>query len=404
MAPLEPWQKVYINLGRNKSVADLDVHLRNLTCVDCHGGDNTQPNDKEAAHKNFNPDPSALDAQGKNVCANSGCHEDVVGSYKNSMHQNIWGERKWVALRMGYDSFDQCPQSTQQAFNGECTSCHATCGDCHVSIPNSAGKGFISSHKFMERPDQTNNCMACHGSRLAHDFLGNYDYYPVRYKDVHSNYFTCIDCHGKEEMHSAATAGTDRYHNEQLPSCEQSGCHNPDSLKTKNIYHSMHYDKLSCFVCHSQRYNNCTGCHVKGEWKTDPEYQNRNPEEDFRIGYNPNQTESGMFRFEFITVRHIPVVPNTYANWGAESANLTDYDKYPTWKYTSPHNIRRFTARTDTTGGKQCWESCHTKSGFGNPENKKYFLFRGYIQTNWPDEVNANESTVVDDHLPDGWN
>ncbi len=375
--------------------------MQALSCVDCHNGDNTKPNSKEDAHKGLIVDPSEYDANGRNVCAKSGCHDAVAGSFKNGLHQKLWGEQHWVALRAGKESLSQCPQSTQDGFQ-ECTSCHATCGQCHVSIPNSAGKGFVNSHKFLKVPDQTNNCMACHGSRVAHDFLGDYEFYPVRYKDVHSNSMTCMDCHKKEEMHNSVAEGTDRYHYDQLPSCEESGCH-ADTLATANVYHRTHFNDLSCYVCHSQRYNNCTACHVKNEWKTDADYQNNNPAEDFRIGYNYQKTDEGHFRFKFIVVRHIPVAKDTYSNWGAASADLPDYDQYPTWKYASPHNIRRFTARTDTSGGKLCWESCHTKQGFGNPDNKKYFLFDSYIQTNWPEEENANKSVVVDGHLPSGW-
>ena len=375
-----------------------------LTCVDCHGGDNTKPNSMEEAHTDLILDPSEYDANGKNSCSASGCHETTAENYKYSLHQNLWGERKMVALRSGVATFDECPQSTKDGFNGECTSCHATCGDCHISIPNSAGKGLVNSHKFNRTPDQANNCTACHGSRVGHDFLGDYEVYPNRPKDVHANIYTCTDCHSKLEMHSAADENTDRYTYEHLPSCEEAGCHAAgDTLNIANDYHNRHFDKLSCFVCHSQDYNNCTSCHVNDEWKTDPAYQNNNPVEDFKIGLNPLKTETGRFRFKFATLRHIPVDPKSYENWGAASANLPGYDDIPTWKYTSPHSILKYTARTDTTGGKSCSESCHIKDlgpFLGNPDNAKYFLFRQFVSDDWPNEVNANESVFVDDILP----
>ena len=401
---MEPWQKVYINLGRKTDVAQLDYHMANMSCVSCHGGDKTKPNNMEEAHTGLIKDPSAYDASGKNSCSAAGCHESTSENFKNSLHQQLWGERRMVALRSGVDQFAQCPQSTQDGFNGECTNCHATCGDCHVSIPNSAGRGFVNSHRFIQTPDPANNCMACHGSRLAHDFLGDYENYPPRQKDLHSNFYTCTDCHQKVEMHASAAENTDRYHYEHLPSCEDAGCHVAgDSLREANAYHRKHFDDLSCFVCHSQEYNNCTSCHVKDEWKTDPNYQNNNPVEDFKIGLNPLKTDDGRLRFKFAALRHVPVDPKSYENWGPASAVLPSYDDFPTWKYTSSHSIRKYTARTDTSGGKLCWESCHTKEGFGNPANKKYFLFRDSVSVEWPDEVNANESVFVDDALPDGW-
>lgn len=397
---MESWEKVYINLGRKSDVSELDYHMANMTCVSCHAGDNSKPNSMEDAHTGLIADPSEFDTQGTNSCSAAGCHETTAGTYKNSLHQKLWGEKKMVSTRSGVNSFAECPQATQDGFNGECASCHATCGDCHISIPNSAGKGLLNSHKFIRTPDQDNNCMACHGSRVAHDFKGDYENYPVRPGDVHADMYKCTDCHSKAEMHSDVPEGTDRYHYDEMPSCEESGCHVTD-LDDANLYHTVHLknDKLSCFVCHSQDYNNCTDCHVNHVWQTDPVYQNNNPEEDFKIALNPIRDESNpRLRFEFATVRHIPVAPNSFSYWDG-APTLPNYDALPSWKYTSPHSIRRFTARTDTSGGKRCAESCHA----GIPENRKYYLFRDSVNARWPDEVNANESIFVDGHLPSGW-
>lgn len=397
---MESWEKVFINLGRSTDVGQLDYHMDKLTCVSCHGGDNSKPNNMAEAHTGLIADPSEFDASGQNSCSAAGCHETTSENYKNSLHQQLWGERRMVALRSGVENFGACPQSTQDGFNGECTSCHATCGDCHISIPNSAGKGLVSSHRFKRTPDQANNCTACHGSRVGHDFLGDYENYPNRPRDVHANMFKCLDCHSKVEMHSAAAENTDRYSYEHLPTCEDAGCHAAgDNLDKANIYHTVHFDDLSCYVCHSQNYNNCTSCHVANEWKTDPAYQNNNPVEDFKIGLNPLKAETGSKRFTFATLRHIPIDPQSYENWGSGSANLPAYDSHPTWKYTSPHNILKYTTRTDTSGGKSCSESCHAK----NPANLKYFLLRDSVNKYWPEETNANESVFVDGQLPASW-
>jgi hypothetical protein len=397
VAPLEPWEKVWIKLSVYQSTDD--THLKDMNCTDCHGGSSEYPNNMEEAHKGFITDPSEMDANGNNACKE--CHEETVNKYKNSLHQQLYGEKRMVALRSGNTSFDQCAASLQDGFNGECADCHATCGDCHVSIPNSAGKGLISSHNFLGTPDQANNCMACHGSRVAHDFLGDYDNFPFRERDIHREKgFTCLNCHDGEEMHGDVTDAdnTHRYNYEHLPSCEQSDCHG--NIANVNLYHTVHLQdgprSLSCYVCHSQDYNNCTACHTAGEWKTDPIYQNNNPVSDFRIGLNPLPNK----RFTYVTVRHIPIAPETYDNWGAQGL-MTNYDDAPTWKYTSPHSIRRFTARTDTSGGVSCSASCHIVAN--QQRNEKFFLKQQYIQDNWPNEVNANSSVVVDSELPAGW-
>ena len=364
----------------------------------------------EEAHSGLIPDPSRFNEDGVNACGKSGCHEDLSSQYKKSLHQMAWGERKMVSIRSGVSTFEQCPQSTIDGFNGECANCHATCGDCHISIPNSAGQGLVNDHKFTPNPSPVDNCMACHGSRIAHDFLGDYEIYPVRPRDVHANSMSCMDCHTQTEMHSSVAENTDRYEYNQLPSCEDSQCH--DNIAAANNYHQMHYNDLSCYVCHSQDYSNCTDCHVTPVaddwtvnigWKEDPVYQSTNPAEDFRIGLNPLKQESGRFRQKFTTLRHIPVSKVSFSNWGSASEDLTGYDALPTWKYTSPHSIRRFTARTDTSGGKGCQESCHMGGAHGDSTNIKYFLTKDYVNQNWPDEVNANENVYVDDELPAGW-
>ena len=355
----------------------------------------------DKAHSGLIADPSEFKQQSgtiTNSCSGTGCHNNIVENYQFSLHQNLWGEKRAVALRSGVSTFDECPQSTREGFNGECMSCHATCGDCHISIPNSAGKGFLSSHRFRKTPDQANNCMACHGSRIAHDYLGDPE--AGRKGDVHNDRFMkCMDCHSQVEMHSAVDNpdNTHRYNYSKAPTCTD-GCHGgADTLASNNLYHLAHFDDLTCHVCHSQPYNNCGGCHVGGEWLTDPFYQANNPAEDFKIGLNPLPSHSSA---KFATLRHVPIAPESYSNWGAGSSVLSSYDNEPTWKFTTPHNIRRFTALTDTSGGKTCNENCHLDK---NPANSRYFLFESDIQSAWPNEVNANRSVVVDGQLPPGW-
>lgn len=396
-------------MGRRTDVGQIDYHLDELSCTDCHNGDSNILNNMMEAHTGLIADPSRYNENGTNACSQSGCHEDIAGQYKNNLHQKAWGERKAIAIRSGFDAnqFDQCPSSTKEGFYGECANCHATCGDCHISIPNSAGQGLISNHRFMGQPSSVNNCMACHGSRIAHDFLGSNEF-PFRPSDVHASSMNCLDCHMQTEMHSASTEGTDRYQFDQLPSCED--CHN--DVADVNTYHTRHIDDLTCYVCHSQDYSNCTDCHVtpvesydpvNTGWKEDLVYQSRNPEEDFRIGLNPIKQSSGQHRQKFATLRHIPITENSYDNWGEASADLPGYDELPTWKYTSPHSILRFTARTDTSDGKSCQESCHIGGAHGDSANVKYYLTRQYVEQHWPEEVNANESVFVNDNLPGGW-
>lgn len=394
---MEPWRKVYINLRGVSSVEDIDFHLEVLSCVDCHQGDNSKPNSMEEAHKGLIVFPSRYDENGTNVCGNANCHAATVEEFRTSLHNKLWGYRVKIARRAGVQDFDQCPQSLKDGFNNECSRCHASCGDCHVAVPNDVGKGFISSHRFSSVPNQVNQCIACHGARVGYDFQGDYNAYPIRKRDVHANSLACIDCHDKNKLHSSASETSTRYTHENRASC--TGCHN-SGLDDANHYHQLHMNDMSCYVCHSDNeYQNCSGCHVDGAYLTDPVYQANNPAADFKIGLNHLQSEDRPYKY--VTLRHIPIARDTYDNWGA-SGTLVDYDKYPTWKYTSPHSIQRWTTRTDTSNDKQCMESCHLGS-HGDSSNVKYYLTRKYVEQNWPDEENANNSVYVDDQLPSGW-
>ncbi len=333
------------------------------------------------------------------------------------MHTMAWGERTSIAQRelgAGYDhtDFENCPDALVDGLETECSSCHTTCGQCHVSRPESVHGGFIDSHRFNRTPDQNNNCMACHGSRIAVDFKGSLS---GNRPDVHYlNAMKCFDCH-TEDMHADASMTESRYHLADLPTCTDAGCHIPDSgadLPVANQWHSVHWpdengNGLSCFVCHSQPYNNCNTCHTAGEWKEG--YAQVGDSDihtggggyieypDFRIGYNYNKN---LHDGEWIVVRHIPVSRDSYSNWGHDV--LDSYDDRPVWEYSSPHNIRLFTAQTDTSDGATCSENCHV-TGAKAAENSERYLWRSYISSEFSDEIIANDPVTVDDHVPSGW-
>jgi len=406
VAPLEPWEKVYIGLGRNgKSYADVDPVHALIGCVNCHGG--TEPAGFEQAHDStLIHDPSTNPEQNCNPC-----HKQIVETNKNSMHTMAWGERTTIAQRelgadADHDDFDGLDSVLTDGFDGECTSCHTTCGQCHVSRPNAVHGGFIDNHTFNRIPDQTDNCMACHGTRIAVDYKGTLvgNKPDVHYMDGKQ----CWYCH-QEDMHADASSYATRYHMVDMagyPTCE--GCHSAEVAS--NYYHGAHWPGsgvgLSCFVCHSQPYYNCNSCHSGGEWRDGYvsiggdvnagggdylEYPG------FRIGYNYNQD---LHDGKWIVVRHIPVSVDSYEPWGHNT--LAAYDARPTWEYSSPHNIRRFTAQTDTTGGVTCSENCHL-TGAKAELNGKRFLWQSFIDSAYTDEVGANLPVVVDDHLPSGW-
>jgi len=443
---LAPWEKVYIKLvGSQTGFADIDPTHAFVGCVGCHGGTehvsansisyddritamNTAHNGTLEELSSSFKDPS-VDAQGK--CAI--CHEDITNRNEHSTHSMLWGERYKVAFRYdGSTSLDDCPAEIGDAFEGECMSCHTTCGQCHVSRPNSVGGGFVYRHKFRPTPSMTNNCTACHGSRIGTDFNGELT---NNHSDVHnSNSSTndCLTCH-TEDLHGDGTEldnpPNSRYAVNGLPSCAECHIELDAEISTSNNYHLMHWSgsgamaDISCFVCHSQPYNNCNSCHTAGEWKgnygevvgeTDTHSGDGNYLEypAIKIGHNPAyEDENGPWspslklhsQDEWILVRHIPIVHDTYENWNA-GYDSHDLNTMETWEYTSPHNINRWTAQTDTTNSNgSCFMNCHLNGTIEESIrviNKERFLFDSDLEDY---EKESNENIKVDSKIPASW-
>lgn len=413
MVQLEPYEKILIDLKiGEESYADVDPAHATIGCVSCHGGvEPVESEDFETAHdtaSGFIRDPSANADQ---FCAP--CHSEIVSRNNMSMHSNLWGVQSAISVReLGsgndYQTFDACPEELTDGFDGECMNCHTTCGQCHVSRPNSAEGGLIDSHRFSRTPHQSDNCTACHGSRIGVDFKGELT---GNIGDVHYlSWMTCFDCHSGQELHGDGQAYASRYEVPDIPKCVD--CH--EDVSSDNAYHSMHWTEggvlgeLTCYVCHSQPYYNCNSCHTEGEWK--PEDGLVEGEDDihygaedyieypeFRIGYNYN---TDLYDGEWIVVRHIPISRDSYEPWG--HSELANYDARPTWEYSSPHNIRRFTAQTDTTGGVGCSDNCHVK-GDNAVTNATRFLWQSFVDSAYTDEAVANSQVVVDDHIPASW-
>ena len=271
-----------------------------------------------------------------------------------------------VGIRSG-GAFDPENPAYAAKYEGQCTKCHTTCGQCHISRPESVGGGFLNGHMFQTQPSTMNNCTACHGSRVGEEYLGQREGYKA---DVHWNPGgkQCVFCHDGAEMHASGTTYDKRYDVAEMPQCVN--CHS--GAATANDYHQTHWDDLQCQVCHSQEYKNCYNCHA-GIGLEEPSTLG------FKIGLNP--LPSAARSWDYVVLRHVPVNPTTFDDWGL---SLPDFDSLPTWKYASPHNIRLNTPQTDTTGTGNCYEACHG--------NSDLFLdvsdLRDY-------EINANQNVIV---------
>ncbi len=350
-----------------------------LGCTECHGGvDNTA--DKSLAHSgDFVKHPSTIADQ---TCAP--CHADIVKTAMTSLHAEGWGQKRSQVVRAGVNSFDELPQGIREGYNQNCATCHATCGDCHVTRPPAGGGGLYKDHKFSRTPDMRDNCIACHSSRGGHAYFG---IGTGTQPDVHLTKagYTCIDCHTKNELHGDGKQYDNRYQMELLPSCYD--CHT--DIESANPYHTLHIKDLNCHSCHAQDYNNCGSCHVGGEGARIYAHQS------FKIALNPLRD---VRPYKFATVRRAPGAPDSWERYGVEV--LADFDAKPTFNYTTPHNILRWTSRTQVDDGQPCYDSCHIIHEDDIYRNRHLYLFNSDL-ADW--ERSSNTEIIVDGRLPSSW-
>jgi hypothetical protein len=375
----EPYDRVYMG-GDGYEAYKASSH--NVSCTTCHGGvDGTD--DKATAHSgDFLSHPSSNYTE---TCG--ACHTDIAEKFGSSIH-NGYGQMRKVAIRAGYsgsDDFHLLPENHKEAYNKNCATCHASCGTCHVVRPPIGGGGLISGHNFNKTPDMLNVCVSCHTSRGGHAYLG---VATGTKPDVHltQNRFDCLNCHSGHEMHGDGNKVEQRYAYESMPECKD--CHTNN--KTNNLYHAMHMEDFNCHVCHSQDYNNCGSCHVGGDGARIPSYLS------FKIAVNPiPDIKEG---FDFALVRRTLAAPDNWSAQGVE--NYANFDAEPTYNYTSPHNILRWTSRTEVENGKSCSSNCHIRNEGGELINKDLYLFMEDL-LEW--ELGATARITVDDKLPSGW-
>jgi thiosulfate/3-mercaptopyruvate sulfurtransferase len=374
---MESWEKVLVN--RDRFIPT--VHGR-FPCTSCHGGNSSE--DKDIAHKGLNPNPS----QGPEVVCGE-CHPDIAHTFENSLHSTVRGFMTALDER----TVPSDHENLSQMFSANCSTCHNTCGDCHVSQPKSVGGGLYDGHTFQRTPPMDLSCNACHGSRVSNEFIGKNAGLPPDLHYLQAN-MNCLNCHTGREMHgdpgscnschpgpeSASLPLPDgRYDGVQSPRCET--CHvNVSTGQDDVLMHRMHGSKLSCQVCHSVAYTNCEGCHVSTDELTgNPIHELDESYSAFLIGKNPIVSYDRPYLY--VPVRHVPVTPDSFESYGIDL--LTNFGKAPTWKYTTPHNIQLRTPQS-----KSC-NSCHG--------NQDLFLTADKLSGN---ELIANEDVIVDQIPP----
>jgi hypothetical protein len=186
------------------------------------------------------------------------------------------------------------------------------------------------------------------------------------------------------DFHGDGTDHAYRFDGAANPSCIDLDCH-PEIATTRGEIeqHDIHVGTVDCAVCHvSGNYKNCYNCHV-GLDKNGLAYSKTDESEmTFKIGRNPLISEERPW--EYVLVRHIPIVADTFAYYG--EGLLPTFDNLPTWKYATPHNIQRVTPQN------QSCDACH--------DNPDLFLMVDDVD---PRERQANAVVIVDEVPPSSW-
>jgi len=377
----EPYDRVYMS-GEGYESFKSSSH-GTLSCTYCHGGiDGTE--EKDVAHSDgFIKHPSTAYEQ---KCG--GCHAEISDNFKSSLH-NGTGQKQKVTMRSGLagpEEFDMLPAHQIEGYNANCATCHGTCGNCHVNRPPIGGGGLANGHDFKRVPDMLNTCVTCHTSRGGHAYLG---VAAGTQADVHLTKmgFDCMNCHNGPELHGDGdTTVLHRYAYSALPKCEN--CHQGNQ-GPPNDYHVAHIGDFSCQVCHSQDYNNCGSCHVHGDGARVPSYM------DYKIAVNPiPDSKPG---FDFAVVRRTLGAPDNWEAYGID--DYANFDVFPTYNFTSPHNILKITERTDVGSGN-CSSLCHIRIEGDSTYNKDLYLFEEDL-LDW--ELGATAKITVDGKLPASW-
>ena len=336
-----------------------------LACAHCHGGDDTDANWR-TAHDTVIADPSR-----DNLDASCGmCHSEIVKTHKTSLHVTLKAYVVAVDARATKDS--DTLEVVHAARDTHCMTCHASCGSCHVSRPDTVDSGLLSSHYFEKRPPMRETCAACHGSRVDREYFGKNEGVEA---DVHrKNYMSCEQCHDAEEMHGDGVLYDSRYEVANRARCIS--CH--DSIyetEGANVtQHVVHQGSVACQVCHATPYKNCYSCHVGKDLLDLPYFQTDPSEIGFKIGLNPNPTED---RPEsYVTVRHVPADHGLF-DFYVENG-LADFDQVSTWKLATPHTIQRATPQNESC------DSCHG--------NRELFLDEGDVRDEY---LEANRDVIV---------
>ncbi|BCV47807.1 hypothetical protein [Shewanella algae] len=380
------------------SQTDMGSHAE-LGCRDCHSKVD-KPGDR-TWHPSVLADPSA---DGGSVCGD--CHgEEMITNFRHSLHFTVNGVAKGLMERL-----QQTPERAQlfeQMHNGEegCASCHATCGQCHVSAPDFAGGGLLNKHAFVATPDPVKTCETCHYENAEQH----------KEQDVHvtKHDMSCIDCHSaQQEFHgrdikqipegrlysegpnSNKTGPYEQTQKRDIIVVKCEDCHQDKvadhtellSGKASPIDHNA---KLKCTACHTQPYSNCFGCHQDdtlsvGNWQSLKTAET--PEQNIKLGLSIANDKNS----KLIPLSHS-------AGISIDAGVKVDLKDPATKSYWVPFSTH-FTAKNPLAtkqareSGRMC-ENCHNT-------DEDIFLKESDLRLGETDPVSESQWIVPKERLP----
>lgn len=300
----------------DKKALNKDPHFEN-GCVFCHKGD-AKSIDQETAHKGIVKRPSA----DLKLCGD--CHDDIAKTYSNSLHYNVSGLLGKTSKRL---SKNEEKMFKDKVFGQSCRSCHASCGDCHVSLPSVKGirNDFIAGHRFVKK-NESKTCALCHGGRVYPEYTGKLSGTP----DVHfQKGMTCTSCHKKVQLHGDGNIYMNKDEVINRPKCRDCHKKGKEAKAVAKLAHEKHEGKVSCQGCHVQAaYTGCYSCHNGKASFSKP---------SLILGVNPVDRKS------LTTLRAIPVTRDIFAKYGIK---MEKFDESPDYRQAPIHNIRKSTDRT----------------------------------------------------------
>ncbi|HMK66823.1 MAG TPA: hypothetical protein VK564_13575, partial [Thermodesulfobacteriota bacterium] len=189
---------------------------------------------------------------------------EITTRHLNSLHNTLDGHRLSLVNLMG--------QEAGMARFNTCTSCHASCTDCHMKQPDRYNRLVprTESHQFTRRPS-SKVCRVCHG-QTGETFFGGGEKSEHGASAMAKAGLECMDCHSEGEIHGSGKRNG--FIGQTVkPNCEK--CHaSPGGKVTaskgtlsamqynpKTAGHSIHPETVSCVACHTKWYTNCWDCH-----------------------------------------------------------------------------------------------------------------------------------------------